>query len=708
MTPVVSLDGGVRVSGSGTAIGVANSVSIFHTSITKTTAGIVAPPVPVPRQLPPTVMRFVGRAAEITMLDRVAAGDGRPKLVVLTGTGGAGKTTVAVAWAWRNADRYPDGHLYADLRGFSVEGAVLPRDVLGSFLRALGVSAERVPVELAERVALFRSATADKRLLVVLDNALSAAQVRVLLPSSAASMVLITSRLRLSGLSLDGARFMDVGPLRQAQAVQLLASMVGRRRAAKESARLDELAALCDRLPIALSVAGARLASRPTWTVERMVTELSDERARLARLSVDGDVSVGAAIDLSYQVLPENTARLYRLASAHPGPEIGRGAVAAAAEISEEDAERALQALVEANLLEELGSDRYRFHDLVRLHARAQPDAERDAACQRIGEWFLHTMTRANMMVIPIRWRVGTVCERYRDAPALFADRKEAVGWLDTHLPSFLAVLRDAVDRGWDELAWQVCEALWELFVFRKHYRDWIASHELGIGAAQRCGNLVAESRLRCQLGRAYLDLERFADAERESEQARLLACQAGDRRNESVALQQLGLAAEGVGDTDGAVGYLSRSLLIEQELGIERGVALRNQRIGEVLAGAGRDAEAATHLESAWSVFAGLSDPRDEAQVLISLARLDSRAGRLKSATSRLDRALQVLSEVGSVVFHADVLVAYGEISRDHGDVDAARRYLSQAWELYRDVCGPQAEQIQTRLALLNQTEPG
>ncbi len=663
---------------------------------------------PIPRQLPPAVAHFTNRADEMAVLDQTATGseiaDGLPGLVLLTGPGGVGKTALAVAWAIRNRERYPDGQLYADLRGFSADGAARPHEVLGPFLRALGVAPDRVPVELAEQVTLFRSTTVGKRLVVVLDNALSAAQVRVLLPTSSESLVLVTSRLRLHGLHAEGARFVEVAPLPPAHAEELLARSVGPERATGELPKVRELASLCGRLPIALSVAGARLASRPRWTVARVVAELTNECQRLSRLSIGGDVSVSAAFDLSYQALPDELARLYRLASEHPGPEFSAGVATAAAQISDGDAEDGLQALADVSLLEEIGPDRYRFHDLVRLHARAQADADRNPARRRIGEWFLHTMTRANMMVIPIRWRVGTVSGQYQGAPALFASRQEAVEWLDSQLPNFLAVFEDAVARGWDDLAWQVCEALWELFVFRKHYPDWIASHRLGIEAAARCANTVAESRLRCQLGRAYLDLRRFDDAREESEKARVLAVRAGDRRNESVALQQLGLAAEGLGDIDAALDHLGQSLLIEQELGIERGVALRHQRIGEVLFGAGRDGEAAVHLEQARTVFAGLSDSRDEAQVLISLARLDSRAGRVDQAMRRLDRALEVLSGLGSAVFHADVLIAYGEISRDHGDLEAARRYLSEALELCQDIDGPQKERLHACLAALDQ----
>lgn len=409
-----------------------------------------------------------------------------------------------------------------------------------------------MPLNLAEQVALFRSMTAGKRLVVVLDNAVSAGQVRVLLPTSAWCVVLVTSRLRLSGLHADGADLLEVSPLPRMPSVELLARTVGRQRVASERAELDALASLCGGLPIALSVAGARLASRPRWSVARVVAELGDERVRLARLSIRGEASLDAAFDLSYGTLSAMEASVYRLTAEHPGPDFSIGLAAAAAGIPEDRAEDAVQGLVDTNMVEELEEGRYRFHDLILLHARAKTDADRSGARWRMSDWYLHQMTRANMVVIPIRWRVSPVCDEYRDAPLLFRDGGAAIEWLDGHLPHILAVLDNAVTQGWDDLAWQVCEALWELFLYRKHYRQWIASHEVGIAAAARCKHLEAESRLRCQLARAYLDLHRFDDAERECLAALELARRAASSRNESVALEQLGMVAHRCGKLTG------------------------------------------------------------------------------------------------------------------------------------------------------------
>jgi hypothetical protein len=260
-------------------------------------------------------------ADELAALDEVAGQrGGQPALAVLVGPGGVGKTALAVTWGGRQAERYPDGQLYADLCGFSPGTAVSPEAALGAFLRALGVAPERVPPELAEQAALFRTITAGRRLLVVLDNAVSAAQVRPLIPASAACMVVVTSRLRLDGLVSEGARFVDIGPLSQPDAVELVVRAVGRARVADELAEVAELASLCGRLPIALRVASARLASRPRWPVARVVAELGDERSRLRRLSAEGDAPVTALFDWSYRALPEPAAKLSMAAPTTTAP----------------------------------------------------------------------------------------------------------------------------------------------------------------------------------------------------------------------------------------------------------------------------------------------------------------------------------------------------------------------------------------------------
>ncbi|MEU7786502.1 NB-ARC domain-containing protein [Amycolatopsis sp. NPDC049159] len=664
-----------------------------------------------PRQLPRPPVHFVSRAGELSNLDALTDG-GAPqaRLVVVVGPGGVGKTALAVTWAAGHAHRYPDGQLYTDLRGFSAETAVTPDEVLGVFLRALGVAPERVPVTLAEQVGLYRTVTAGRRLLVVLDNAVSTAQVRPLIPASDGCAVVVTSRLRLDGLFSDGARFVDVAPLSQEDAVVLLTRALGQHRAEAEPAAVAELAELCGRFPITLKVAAARLAARPRWPVSKVTAQLRDERSRLAtlsRLSASED-SVTAAFDWSYRELPQYVGVLYRLMAELPVPEFGAGLAAAVTGMPAAEVAEALDVLVDASLLEEAEVDHYRFHDLVRLHARAQRDEDRFEVVPRAAEWYLREMTRANLVVIPVRWRVSPVAEQLAGRPASFATDGEALDWLTAQLPSALSILDEAVAGRHDEVAWQLCEALWELLLYRKHYPEWVRSHELGIVAAQRCRNRVAESRLRYQLGRAHLDLGDLQSAERETRWALDLAREAKDRRNESAALEQLGMVAQGRGDLDAAVALFADSLRIEEELGIDRGVAARHWRIGEALLRAGREVGAARHLEAAAQMFAEIGDDKGAARVALGLARIDARSGHPDVAIRRLEQARAVLGRSGSAVHESNVLLALADVARDDDQAARARRYLVEAVELLAEVGGAALERARAALVALENGDRG
>lgn len=667
-----------------------------------------------PRQLPPVATHFVSRVDELAGLDALVtptareAGSGASVAVVI-GPGGVGKTALAVKWASAHADRFPDGQLYVDLRGFSPDTTVAAGDALGRFLRALGVEPEQVPATLAERVGLYRTITAGRQLLMVvlLDNAVSAEQVRPLIPTSIRSVVVVTSRLKLDGLVGDGAYLVEVPPLEQADAMTLLGGLVGERRARDEPDALAELATLCGRFPIALRVAAARLVTRTRWSVAQVVLQLRHERSRLAALSRSGssEESITALFDWSYRYLEPYAAELYRLLGSLPAAEFGVGVTAAVTGLAEAEVDVALQVLVDASLLEEVELGRFRFHDLVRLHARAQPDPGRHEVIPRAGTWYLREMTRANLVVIPatMRWRVSPLAEQLTGKPAPYASDGEALDWLARELPTVLAVLEEAAADRHDELTWQLCEALWELLLYRKPLPELLRAHELGIAAAQRCGHAVAASRLHYQLGRVYLDLGEWDSAEAETVRAIELARTANDRRTESAALEQLGRVHHARDDLDAAIACYTTSLHIEAELGIDRGVASRHRRIADALLQAGRDIEAVPHLATARRLFTVAGDDKDLARVAIAQARLDARSGRPGLAIESLAAARTVLRRSGSVAYEATVLLALGEVVEHVGRPDQARGYLTEAVELLRDLGGAALDQARDALAALD-----
>ncbi|MFD3421265.1 AfsR/SARP family transcriptional regulator [Streptomyces decoyicus] len=341
-------------------------------------------------QLPPRIPDFCGRAREIAALDQKLDRVPRPDCVVLAGGGGAGKTTLAVHWAHRLKDEFPDGQLFVDLRGFE-RPPMRPGTVLGMFLRALGVPDVKIPDAVTERSALYRSLLAGRRMLVVLDNAGTAEQVRPLLPATPGALAVVTSRRRLSGLMIrDGAALVTVGPLPADEALELLGSALGRQRIAAEGAAARELVERCDRLPLALRIAAARLMAHAGWSLAEWTKKLADEGHRLCELSAaDPDLSMEAGLHLSYRALSSGAARLFRLLGLVTGPEVEGHAAAALAGRDLERTRRHLAELCEAHLFEEQPGGHFARTELVRIYAAKlvaseETPADRELARQRL------------------------------------------------------------------------------------------------------------------------------------------------------------------------------------------------------------------------------------------------------------------------------------------------------------------------------------
>lgn len=664
---------------------------------------------PVPRQLPPAPAGFTGRKAELARLDQMELATGRKgssALVVLTGPGGVGKTALAVHWAHQVRDRFPDGQLYIDLAGFGGGAPVDPGEALGQFLRALGVPPQGVPVGLAEQAALFRSLTAEQAVLVLLDNALSPAQTRVLFPASGRALVLVTSRSRLVGLASDGATAVSIPPLDTTDAVTLLARTVSDGRIASESEHATSLVRLCGCLPIAVRLAATRLAARPRWSVERVLSELLDERARLSVLSGSDDTSLRALFDLMYQQLSPAAARLYRRLGLHPGREFDPGVCSAVLGGPPSQAEEVLYELVDLNLVEETTEDRFRLHDLLRLHAghrsdQDEPSPQRAAATRRIFEWYLAAAMGADLVLTPYRRRHPYRFGESPDGLPTFVNREQALGWLEVERENLLAAGQASLQRGWFELAWQLADVMWPLLLYRKHYRDRIAIDERGVAAAREWRNPAAEADMRKRLGLVLRTLGRYDDAEAQLRASLSKWAETGDERGRAESQDALGVLYLATGRVDEAVELFEQVLAYHRAAADARGVGLALINLGLALPRLSRTADARQHLEEARTIFDELHDvdPYNGARTLVAMAQLQCTTGDVGGARELAASGLAQMSRLGSEFGAAEAHEVLAETELRAGDLASARRHLDCALSTFVALRSPRATELRSRL---------
>ncbi len=657
-----------------------------------------------PFQLPPAPRSFTNRSREVAKLEQWMAEDANaPLLVVISGSAGVGKTTLALRWLHDNRTRFPDGQLYVDLGAFTGSGPVEPAEVLERFLRALGVSAEQIPADLSRREALYRTLVNDRAVAILLDNALSAAQVRPLFPVSNRSVAVVTSRWRLVGLHLDGARFVHAEPLDVPDSVRLLNDLIGDERTAEQHAEAEELARLCGGLPIALSVIGARLSARPHRSLSTEVGALRGE-GKLATLSLRDELSVEVVFDRSYDDLPTEQAHVYRVCSLHPGPAFGLDVAAAMADLPVDETEDTLDTLVQRNLLTEVDDRCFRYHDLLRVHARQRAQREesesaREVVFRRAVEWYLDAAVAADLLLRPTRRRIGPRFRRPSDRAITFQDHAQTLRWLENEHVNIVQAVRSAAEHQWHELVWEFCEAMWGYYLHARNYGDWLELHGLGIPAARRCANPVAEAQLRNQLGSALTNLRRYDDAMREHLLALRLAKQNNDQFITAAALSELAGAAQGRENLEEALHYLHRAKEIRKVIGTTRALALCRRRIGEVLSELGRYDEAATELRQAADAMATL-DMGQYARALLGLGTNYLRWRRPAEAEAPLAAALAMSTKLGSAHYRAGALAALGDLARLTGDAVAARRHYHEAHRIYADSGDPKAADLADQLA--------
>jgi DNA-binding SARP family transcriptional activator len=470
-------------------------------------APVPAPPPPVPAQLPGDLPDFVGREP---LLTRMAILLGNPALAVpvavVTGAGGAGKSTLALHAAHQARDRFPDGQLYVHLAGAAAQPAD-PAEVLGRLLRALGTPAEALPQAESERSALWRSTLAYRRVLILADDARDAAQVMPLIPGVGGSVLLVTARDRLA--DLYGATFLPVDLFDREEARELFTAVVGPQRTAAQPAQLDRVLDTCADLPLAVRIAASRLASRPRWSVRDLADRLADAAHTLDELA-GGAVAVRACFAVSQRQLPAETDRAFRLLALAPGAEIGLAAAAALLDLPARAAEDRLETLVDVHLLETPRAGRYRLHDLLRAYAAELAaelaDEVRDAALDRLLAWQLQTADAAVAVLLPNRPRVPGI-ERPADA-VVFPDPVTALRWLESDQAALTAAVDLAGRTGRHAVAWRLAAVLEGYFVLRNLWTAWRTTHAVALAAVQALGDTTAEAAVLGGLSQANRLLE--------------------------------------------------------------------------------------------------------------------------------------------------------------------------------------------------------
>jgi tetratricopeptide (TPR) repeat protein len=639
---------------------------------------------PVPHQLPLEVFGFTGRSRQLAELNVLL--DSREAVIcAITGTAGVGKTALAVRFAHQVADRYHDGQLYVDLRGYGPEPPVSPDDALAGFLRALGVDGTDIPADLDERAACFRTVLASRRVLLVLDNAASADQVRPLLPGTSSVFVVVTSRDDLAGLvAREGARRFDLDVLDDAEALALLRTLIGARvDAAPGTART--LARQCARLPLALRIAAESATAHPDVDLAELAGELRDERHRLDALDASGDprTAIRSVFSWSYQHLSELGANAFGLLGLYPGRDADAYAVAALTGTPFASGRDAVRELARAHLIEPVGAGRYAMHDLLRAYAVERAGATSDAAVRRLLDYLVGAAALAMDTLYPHDRRSRPALPAPATPMPPLAEPEQAAGWLDRQRPNLVAVAVHAAERGFARHAADLSCVLWRYFEVGGHDRDALAVHTAAARAAegpQRAGVLA-------NLGRVHWWLGDHEQARGCFERALAEYREHGDREGEARVLARLGLVHERLGDYTVALDHLHQALDLHRDTGDRHGEAAQLVNIGGLHRRRGGYEAAAEHQRRAAALFADLGDRRLEGYALGNLGAVEILLDRPAEALEHLQAALAHCHASGDRGGQGSALGTIGALYRRQRRYPQALDHLHRALAISREI---------------------
>jgi DNA-binding SARP family transcriptional activator/tetratricopeptide (TPR) repeat protein len=655
--------------------------------------------------LPFDLRVFTGRDRELKHLDTIVDNGASTRIAVVSGSAGMGKTAIAVHWAHQVAGDFPDGRLYADLRGFGPgETAADPGEVLRSFIEALGDAPAAVPVGLEQQAARFRNLLADKRMLLVLDNARDPAQVRPLLPGAPECAVVVTSRNRLTGLiASTGALAVPLEAMSESQAQTLLAVRTGAERLAADAVAVQRLVAACAGLPLALSLVAASAASRPRDALAALADELDSAATPLDGLgAADPATDPRTLLHWSYRQLSPEAARLLRLLALHPGPDCAAPAAASTVGTGLRATRAALAELVEANLLLCTPERRYGFHDLVRAFAielAEQTPDERDAASLRILDHYLHTAYAGDRLLDPSRSPIPLAPMSAGVAPEGIADGAAAMRWFAAEAAVLQAIVDHAAALGHDVHCWQLAWTLPDFLNRQGRWPEIVVVGERALDAATRLGDTDAQTFALDCLGQTCTRLERFTEAQAYLDRSLTLCEKENDERGQAHVHHLLGRLRRRQQRLPEALDATRRALALFQSVGDEVGQARTLQAIGYHHLLIGDYAGALPYSERATGLFRDLGDSVSEAAVWDDIGVVHHHLGDHPRALAEFEKALARFRDLGFRPGEAEVLVHLGETHHAAGAHRAARRAWEAALGIYDELGHPAAKDVRARL---------
>lgn len=688
------------VTGNSVQAGVVQGGVHFHAAAPRTLA--------VPRQLPGAARHFVDRAVEqdaLTTLLNSANAEGMLLISTIDGTAGVGKSTLAVHWAHQRRDRFPDGELYVNLRGFDPAAEPMTAaDALASFLTALDMPTERIPDDLDARAALFRSLVHDKRLLILLDNARSGEHVRLLLPGSPSCVVLVTSRNRLDDLVVQhGAARVSLHVLNDGEARNLFVRHLGPERVDAESEAVDALIGHCAGLPLALGLVAAHAAGEPDFPLDELAADLADERDRLDTLDSGGETGVRAVFSWSYRALRADAARMFRLLGLHTGPDIASAAAAGLAGVPARQARRSLAELTRANLIEQHVPGRYRFHDLLRAYAAEcaahdESPEDRQAAIRRLLDHYLRTSHAIDRQLTADARPFAPQLPESAVEGLSFSEERDAHDWWETESANLTAAMRQASTHGLDVHVWQFAYILTYFFKLSGFAGDQ-AAYENALESAQRLGDVMAQAQILLELASAHYGRKQYDTSARLNQRSVDLFRDLGEDYWASKAQTNLGYDLVALERFDEAETSFQQGLQAQVAAGDLTGQGYGHYGLGLLNVGRGRLTEAQQHFHEALRCQEESGEEFAVGLILHELAGSYARAENPNDAIATYRRAVAHRQEIGHRQGEAASLRGLGATLRDSGDPEGARNAFHQALVILDDLADPEADVVRANL---------